>query len=142
VPANNPPEPRAPAPAAKATLAELYCARHHCPPAQFRRRIFWRTLHRHAVPFAPLLLLGDYFKSDRALIDACARTTGMRQVHEETRDQPVHPYHGLWLHRRAKLRISTQRLRRLAASCFAPPGAEPEREGDDSRSSVAVDGTG
>jgi len=104
-----------------ATFAELYCAKTGCAPQEFRQRIFWRTLHRHAVLLAPLLLVSDYFDSDRSLIDACAGATRMRQINEEIRNHPVYPRHGQWLHRHANLRISTRRLHHLAAQYLARP---------------------
>lgn len=103
-----------------ATFTELYCARHGCAPQEFHQRIFWRTLHWHAVPFAPLLLLGNHFKFDHRLIDACARVTRLHQISEQIRERPFHRQEiGGWLRRHAKLRISTRRLRQLAA-CYLP----------------------
>jgi len=109
------------------TFAESYCARTGCPPEKFRRRILWRTLHWHALPFAPLLLLGGYFESDYSLISACGRASRMREIFDETRDFPYHPQNSSWLHRHANLRVSTRRLRQLAAPFLAetPRGAEP-----------------
>ena len=111
------------------TFTELYCARHGCAPHEFRQRIFWRTLPWQAVPFAPLLLLGNHFKSDHRLIDACGRATHLHQIQEEIHDRPFHRQVGRWLRRHAKLRISTRRLRKLAA-CYlpkrnSPPGPSP-----------------
>jgi len=57
------------------TFAELYCAKNGCAPRQFRRRVFWRTLHWHAWPLAPLLLLGGYFTADDELISVCGEVT-------------------------------------------------------------------
>lgn len=96
------------------TFAELYCAARSCTPAEFRRRIFWQTLHPLAVPAAPLLLLTRYFDPDRELIEACARATRLDQIHEELREYHFHGQNHGWLRRRAKLRISTQRLQVLA----------------------------
>jgi hypothetical protein len=96
------------------TFADLYCRRNNCPPPAFRRRIFWRTLPWHMLPIAPLWLMSGAFKSDRGLIDACARATCMEEIHAELRTQPVH----------APLRVSAPHLRRLAA-CYlmmAEPG--------------------
>jgi hypothetical protein len=102
------------------TLAQRYCAQNRCPPGEFRQRIFRQTLHRHALPFAPLLAR-RFFESDRSLIDACARATSLQQVTDEIHSHPVHAHHGGWLHRHAKLRISTQRLHELAARYFSGP---------------------
>jgi hypothetical protein len=101
------------------TFAELYCAHTGCAPKDFRRRVFWRTLHWHAMPLAPVLLLGDYFESDQRLIDACGSATGMQQISEQIQDHRHHPHHGDWLRQQMKLRVSTQRLRRLAERFLA-----------------------
>ncbi len=97
-----------------ATLAELYCVKTGCAPRWFRPRIFWRTLHWHALPFAPLLLLGDYFTADLGLIDTCGRATRRSQIHEAIRDHPFEPRNQGWLRRRVKFRVSLRRLGQLA----------------------------
>lgn len=103
------------------TFAEAYCTCTGCPPDKFSQRIFWRTLHWHALPLAPFLLLGDYFESDRGLIAACGRASRMHEVFDEVRDFPYHPQNSSWLHRHANLRVSTRRLRDLAAHYLAKP---------------------
>jgi len=97
------------------TLAEIYCSQHGCAPGEFRRRVFWRTLHWQSLPFVPLLLLGDYFEPDRRLIDACARATRMRDVYEDIRDHSSTISNAGWFRRCLKVRLSTRRLRQLAA---------------------------
>src|SRR5689334_16134084 len=82
-PASRPPPTEARGLQRMPTFAELYCRRHQCSPVEFGRRVFWRTLHRHAMPVAPLLLLGNYFESDRSLLEACGRATSLAQVQEE-----------------------------------------------------------
>lgn len=96
------------------TWEEAYCDRHRCTPAQFRRRVFWFALHRHAVPLAPLLLIGEHFAADHDLIIACGRVKTMRHIWEELEDHRCHPQNIGWLRRQAGLRVSTHRLRRLA----------------------------
>ena len=113
-----------------ATFAELYCTRNGCPPQAFRRRIFWRTLRWRAVPFAPLLLLGEYFIADDELIDGCGRATRMQQICEEIQDHPFHPRSRGWLRRHAKVRVSTRRLRRLAESYLAKSNHPAPTNGD------------
>lgn len=93
---------------------EVYCARHQCEPSQFAERIFWRTLHRHALPFAPFLLLGSHFLADRELIAGCARARSLWQVRDEIDDYRYHPFNRGWLRGTLALRVSTHRLRRLA----------------------------
>lgn len=97
------------------TLLELYCARHGCTPRQGHRRIFWRTLHWHALPFVPLLLLSRHFESDRGLIEDCARAIRMRQIFDAINDHAFQAQNSGWLRQHANLRVSTRRLRKLAA---------------------------
>ena len=97
-----------------ATWQEVYCARYDRTPAQFRGGVFWRTLHRHALPVAPLLLLTGHFDADRQLIANCARARSMRQIREEIEDHRYHPVNRGWLRRQLALRVSTQRLREMA----------------------------
>ena len=112
------------APAVK-TLEEAYCDRHRCAPAQFHRRVFWTTLHRHALPFAPLLLSGGYFAADDDLIAACGRARTMREIREELTDHRYHPQNTGWLRQRLAVRISTHRLARLAREHLSGPQLSP-----------------
>lgn len=101
------------------TLAERYCERYRCPPAKFRWQVFWRVVHRRAIPLLPFLLLTGVLDRDFELITACGRARSMRQVNEELED---FRYTGCrrgfaW---RLKLRVSTRRLASLAAICFSP----------------------
>src|SRR5262245_48935803 len=107
--------------AANKTLSEAFCDRHGCTAADFRRRFFWRTLHRHALPLAPLLRLGGYFAVDEDLIAGCGSARSMRDLQEEIQAHRHHPLNRGWLRRQLALRISTHRLRRLARSYL--PGA-------------------
>lgn len=108
------------APPAK-TLAEAFCARHGCTLAQFRARMFWRTLHWHAVPVAPFLRLGNFFAADEDLVAGCGRARSMHDLRDEIEEYRFHPLNHGWLRRRLGLRISTQRLRALARNYL--PGA-------------------
>jgi hypothetical protein len=101
------------------TFAEIYCAQTGCAPPDFNRRVFWQTLPWHAVPLAPLLLLGDHFASDQGMIDACGRATRLQQINEEIDDYHFQPQNSGWLRRFAHFRISTRRLRQLAERYLA-----------------------
>jgi hypothetical protein len=104
------------------TLAEAFCARHGCTMEEFRRRFFWRALHRHALPIAPLLQLGNHFAVDEDLIANCGRARSMHELREELLAHCHHPLNRGWLRRRLALRVSTHRLRRLAGQYL--PGAK------------------
>ena len=96
------------------TFEESYCDRHRCTPAQFRRWVFWSTLHRHALPIAPLLLIGDHFSADFGLISSCGRAQTQQHIVEEMEDHRYHPLNTGWLRLGLGLRVSTHRLRKLA----------------------------
>lgn len=96
------------------TFAELYCAQNACPPSEFQRTVFWKTLYWHAVPLAPLLLMGDHFAPDHGMIEACGRATRLQQIDEEIDDHRFHPRNEGWLRWFGHLRISNWRLRKLA----------------------------
>ena len=57
------------------TFSERYCEAHGCAQSDFPRRIFWKCLHRRAIPWAPFLLAlnSDYFAADRDLISEVGR---------------------------------------------------------------------
>jgi hypothetical protein len=96
------------------TLEEVFAARHGCTPEQFQRRMFWRTLHWHALFLAPLFLIGRYFSVDFALIASCGHARSMEFIREETEAYRTDPRNAAWLRRRAKIRISTRKLLRMA----------------------------
>jgi hypothetical protein len=109
------------APPAK-TWEELYCGRHGGTREQVRRAIFWRALHLHALPFAPVLLWSRFFAADFDLIGGCMCARSMRELREEIDSNRHHPERRGWLRRRAGFRLSTQRLRRLAGDYL--PGSK------------------
>jgi len=103
------------------TFEEAYCEHHRCTPVQFRRRVFWTTLHRHALPLAPWLLFGGYFAPEYELIAGCGRAEAMRHLVEELEVYRVHHVHSSWLRQRFAIRVSARRLRRIARDYL--PGA-------------------
>ncbi len=109
------------------TFAEIYCERHRCNVQQFRRRVFWRTLHRHAVFVAPVLLLGSHFVADEELIAACGMVRSMHAIREEIEDHRYHPLNRGWLRSMFAVRVSTHRLRRLAREYLSGPSTSPFR---------------
>jgi hypothetical protein len=96
------------------TWEKVFVARHGCKPAQFSRRIFWRTLHFHALFPAPLLLLGGYFRADFNLIASCGRARSLDAVLEELDAFRHDPRNTGWLRSRARIRISTRKLLQIA----------------------------
>src|SRR5579871_3569124 len=96
------------------SFEEIFCECHHCTPLRFRRRVFWRTLHRHALPVAPLFLMGDHFLSDFELIAQSGRAQTMRAIRDECEAHRYHPLSHGWLRDRLDIRVSSHLLQDLA----------------------------
>lgn len=98
------------------TFRELYCAACRCRDEEFSRRLFWRCLHRHAVPLAPALLVArpEFFDADRAFIEQAGRARSMRELREEIHDFVIDSRNRSWWRRRAHVRVSAHRLSALA----------------------------
>jgi hypothetical protein len=115
------------------TFEEHYCEARGCHPSEFRNRVFWQCLHRHAVPVAPLILLFNrrYFDLDRELLAEVQKAVRMNEVWEEVRQYFISPDHEGWLRRRANIRISARRLinvaREYLPSAGTPPPVDPVR---------------
>lgn len=101
------------------TFQDRYCAAHHCTPPEFCRRVFWRSLHRHALPLA--LVHPDFFVADRELIELAGRVRTMHELHGEIRDYLVDRRVHTWWRGRAHVRVSTRRLRALARPYLSAP---------------------
>ena len=91
---------------------------------EFYRKVFWRCLHRHAIPLVPLLggYGSDYFAADREFISRVAGAVNMRQVRHEVRAYFTNPANRSWLRMKANVRVSAHRVMRLASKHL--PGAD------------------
>jgi hypothetical protein len=96
------------------TLQELFIARHGCTPRQFRRRVFWRSLHWQALFLAPLLLPARHFSADFELIGACGSARSLDAIREEIQAFRHDPRNAGWLRRRARIRVSARKLLQMA----------------------------
>ncbi|ACB76577.1 hypothetical protein [Opitutus terrae] len=117
------------------TFRESFCAQQRCPTDQFERRVFWRCLYPHARLVAWLILWMDYdyFSADRQLISGAGDAPSMRRVRDEVRDFFWSSDNRGWWRRTAKVRVSGQRLRNLAARYLqdGDPSAEKKLHGSD-----------
>lgn len=52
------------------TFKEAFCERFRCPPERYEQSVFWRCLHRHAIPVAMLIrwINPEVFREDFDLI--------------------------------------------------------------------------
>jgi hypothetical protein len=108
------------------TFEARYCAAHRCTVAQFRRRVFWRCLHRRAFPLAPFLLVlnRSYFAPDLDFVIRVGECHEMGKVWAETRRYFTDPQHQRWLRRKADVRISAHKVINLATQ-YLPAGSTP-----------------
>jgi len=97
------------------TFAELFCERHRVARAKFARAIFWRCLHRRALPFAPFIFFLNrrYFEADFDLIANIGWLTSASHLNDELDDFRAHPWNRGFCRSRLKIRISGARLCRL-----------------------------
>lgn len=103
------------------TFKTAYCTAHACPPEHFGRRVFRKVIHRRAMPASLVLwvLHPGFFQADFELIQAAGEAADARQLEEHLQDYRLDSRNLHWARRRAFLRISTRRLRRLAREAWA-----------------------
>lgn len=91
--------------------------------------VFWRSLYPHAVPLALLVgrLRPGFFAADRGLIVAAGRARTLRELNEELADFARDPRNRGFGRGTLRLRVSADRLRRLARAHL--PTAWPARPG-------------
>jgi hypothetical protein len=126
------------------TFRELYCDARRCRREEFVAHVFWRCLERPAVPLALFvgLLRPGYFAADRELILAAGRARTLREINEELADFARDPRNRGFGRGLLRLRVSADRLRRLARAQLptawpAGPGPLPDRAGADRRDASA-----
>jgi hypothetical protein len=96
------------------TLQDIFIARHGCTLRQFRRRVFWQSLHWQALFLAPLLLPARHFAADFELINTCGNARSLDSIREEIEAFRLDPRNAGWLRRRAMIRVSTRKLLQMA----------------------------
>ena len=109
------------------TLEERFCEDNKCTLEQFSRKMFWRCLHRHALPLAPVILVlrPRYFDADWELLREIRRAVTMNHVWEEVREYFVNPRHVGWFRRRANIRLSARRVINVAREYLPNAGSPP-----------------
>jgi hypothetical protein len=101
------------------TVAEAYCARHHCPSSRFEDRVFRECVHSHAAPLASLLfsLIPKRFHEDRVAIQQVGLARTLEEVDTVLSDfNYINHSRPDWVRTSLKIRISGRKLRLLAAS--------------------------
>ena len=111
------------------TFEELFCEHYHVAPADFARAMFWRCLHRRALPLVPFILLlnRQYFMADHDLVVSIGRLTNTGDLCDELEEFHCHPLNQGFVRTRLKVRLSGARLCHVMAGVMrrakSPPPA-------------------
>jgi len=103
------------------TFASLYCEKHRLQLDRFVASVFWKTIlpraHFWGIPI--FLIWSQEFSADREFIAQAGRVESMAQYTEA--EEVFHRWPGCrsFLRGRLGLRVSSRRVRRLAAALFA-----------------------
>ena len=98
-----------------------FCARYRRSDSDFERAIFWRALHRHAVPLALLLrwISPGFFQPDTEFIRWLAGARNLADAHGDLANfeykNHVAPH---WLRTGFSIRLSASRIEALARECL------------------------
>lgn len=97
-------------------LRSKYCEQHSIRPDDFVDRVFWATIPRSKRPIARLVycLYPKYFDLDRRAIWNCGGAESLAALETELSGFFSEAYKWGYMRKRARLRISAQKLRRLA----------------------------
>jgi hypothetical protein len=103
----------------------LFCERFNCPPADYEARAFGWLLYRHARVVARLIrsMWPEFFERDFEFLRALGRVTDAREADAEAmlfRD--TEHYHGGFLRRRWRIRVSGRKATALASELFREAG--------------------
>lgn len=99
-------------------IKNAFCMKYVIPPERFDRAVFWRCVHERGSGIARVILFlyPGYFRRELQLIQQIGRYTEMSEVqgalqryHKETQSD------GGFIRRKLKVRLSGERLLRLAA---------------------------
>ncbi len=106
------------------TFAEIYCARHPRTREKCSDEVLRRTLYPHARWFAALIMRvsPNFFAADRRFVDLALGSRTMKDIRLASREYFYDSGNSGWLRQRLNLRVSGQRMKRLAAD-YLPEGA-------------------
>ena len=115
----------------EAPFKEIFCRARAVASGEYERKVFWRCLHRHALPLAYLLLRLDpeFFREDFYLIHEVGDLRDPKLFTQE-----LNYFHGRnrrekgWLRGSLAIRISAKRLIRLKNRVFQQDALRKERE--------------
>ena len=108
------------------TFRETFCEHYRCPESQYVRKAFRKCLYRRALLLAPLLelLWRDFFQVDLDAIERLGAAQSWKELNTELRAfQSNSQLRGRLLRSQFRLRVSGNRIRRLAVQLFGPVAA-------------------
>ena len=102
------------------TIADLFHDRYSVPVMNYEEQAFRRCLYPHVRPVAPILMkvCPRFFAVDHELIGAVGRVSQLDEVEAEIDAFRTHPRQHALLRRMFKIRVSTQRVEKLAKELF------------------------
>lgn len=103
-------------------FATLYCARHQIPAEQYASHVRSRAFYPHARIIVPILLLfnGDYAAADNDFVQSVGQMTDFHEFYTSSVDFVHHPANRGMLRRLFRLRVSTERMRRISRPILKP----------------------
>jgi hypothetical protein len=99
------------------TFRSAFCAHTGCADASFERRLFWRSLYRHALPVAFLVRLFNpsFFRDDDEFIRWVGGDSSLSEVAEDVaRFQYGNWVRRHWLRTGLRLQLDPERITALA----------------------------
>ena len=102
-----------------------FCDQDKCPPESFETRVFWRCLHRRALPLSALVYLvnREFFELDFRTIRQLGVATSFEEFGAEVHSlRSENRRHEGFLRRTLRVRVSGRRLMDLA---LALPSDKP-----------------
>ncbi|MFI5356170.1 MAG: hypothetical protein ACHQ4G_02420 [Opitutales bacterium] len=114
------------------TFAERYCTKNAIPASEFERHLLRRVLYPHARLLAPILLVlhSEYLAADHDFIRGVERLTLYHEFFSASVDYVHHPANRGFLRRQCKIRISSDRLRRIVRATLQPEAAAADDDQD------------
>ena len=100
-------------------LQTAFCERYGCVPEEFEAKVFWRCLHRHALPVARVIWLcnREFFNPDLQAIRLLGSARSARELLAEVNSfRDDYPSRSRFLRESLRIRISGKRLLRLAGA--------------------------
>lgn len=108
-------------------FAEIYCEQHGLLPEKFTAHIRSRTLYPHARLIVPFLLLfnSDYLSADNDFIQDVGWLSRYRDFSNSSFEYIHHPANRGFLRRALRLRVSTERMRKLVRKTLSSQSDAP-----------------